>query len=196
MASSFKYGYATDCTEEEWASVSPYLTLLPDDAGQRGPDLRAVFDTLRTLMRAGTPWRLLPGDLPSRHAVYDQAQRWLSAGMFEAKRSHARLPCALQQKLLPGAKGSVMREAILAGLPLLRDVFEAGAGHRLMFAESQILVRAMLKMIDVAIAPLADATMWQTGYEVVGTLEAVRPDPTARANLTPTPGRRMKPGMR
>lgn len=35
-------------------------------------------------MRAGAPWRLLPGDLPPWHAVYDQAQRWLSAGVFEA----------------------------------------------------------------------------------------------------------------
>ena len=70
------YHYATDSTEEEWAFVAPYLTLLSRDAPQRRHDLRAVFDALRWLMRAGAPWRLLPGDFPPLHAVYDQAQRY------------------------------------------------------------------------------------------------------------------------
>jgi transposase len=58
------YRYPTDCTEEEWGFVAPHLTLLPEEAGQRRHDLRAVFDALRWLMRAGAPWRLLPGDFP------------------------------------------------------------------------------------------------------------------------------------
>jgi hypothetical protein len=37
------YSYPTDTTEEEWASAAPYLTLLPEDAGQRRHDLRAVY---------------------------------------------------------------------------------------------------------------------------------------------------------
>ena len=35
-------------------------------------------------MRAGAPWRLLPGDFPPWHAVYDQTRRWMAAGVFEA----------------------------------------------------------------------------------------------------------------
>jgi transposase len=58
------YRYPTDCSEEEWAFVAPYLTLLPEEAGQRRHDLRAMFDALRWLMRAGASWRLLPGDFP------------------------------------------------------------------------------------------------------------------------------------
>ena len=84
MTVSRVYSYPTDCTEEEWAFVAPYLTLLPEDAGQRRHDLRASFDALRWLMRAGAPWRLLPGDFPPWHAVYDQAQRWITSGVFEA----------------------------------------------------------------------------------------------------------------
>ena len=84
MTGSPKYRYPTDCTEEEWAFVAPYLTLLPEDAGQRRHDLRAIFDALRWLMRAGAPWRLLPGDFPPWHAVYDQAQRWIVAEVFAA----------------------------------------------------------------------------------------------------------------
>ena len=82
MTASRGYRYPTDCTEEEWAFAAPYLTLLPEDAGQRRHDLRASFDALRWLMRAGAPWRLLPGDFPPWHAVYDQAQRWIAAGVF------------------------------------------------------------------------------------------------------------------
>ena len=81
---TYRYAYPTDTTEEEWAFAAPYLTLLPEDAGQRRHDLRAVYDALRWVVRAGAPWRLLPGDFPPWHAVYDQARRWLAAGAFEA----------------------------------------------------------------------------------------------------------------
>ena len=71
-----RYSYPTDTTEEEWAFAAPDLTLLPKGAGQRRHDLRAVYDALRWTVRAGAAWRLLPGDCPPRHAVYDQARRW------------------------------------------------------------------------------------------------------------------------
>jgi transposase len=75
--------YPSDVSDEEWALAAPYLTLLPEDAGQRTHRLREVFDGLRYLVRYGVPWRALPNDLPPWHAVYDQAQRWLRAGCFE-----------------------------------------------------------------------------------------------------------------
>ena len=75
--------YPSDVSDEEWALAAPYLSLLPEDAGQRTHRLREVFDGLRYLVRYGVPWRALPNDLPPWHAVYDQAQRWLRAGSFE-----------------------------------------------------------------------------------------------------------------
>src|SRR3954447_4510893 len=75
--------YPSDVSDEEWALAAPYLTLLPEDAGQRTHRLREVFDGLRYLVRYGVPWRALSNDLPPWHAVYDQAQRWLRAGSFE-----------------------------------------------------------------------------------------------------------------
>ncbi len=56
--------YPSDVSEEEWAFVAPYLTLLPLDAAQRTYDLREVFNALRYLVRAGAPWRMLPNDFP------------------------------------------------------------------------------------------------------------------------------------
>jgi hypothetical protein len=36
--------YATDVSDDEWAFVSPYLALLPEEAGQQRHELREVFN--------------------------------------------------------------------------------------------------------------------------------------------------------
>jgi transposase len=74
--------YPSDVTDEEWALVAPYLTLMIEDAPQRTHSLREVFNGLRWIVRAGASWRLLPHDLPPWEAVYQQTQRWLAADVF------------------------------------------------------------------------------------------------------------------
>ena len=69
--------YPSDVSDDEWALVAPYLTLLRESAEQRAYPLREVFNALRYLVRYGVAWRALPNDLPPWHAVYDQASRWL-----------------------------------------------------------------------------------------------------------------------
>lgn len=64
--------------------MAPDLTLKTEQAPQRQHSLRESFNGLRWLVRAGAPWRLLPHDLPPWEAVYQQTQRWLKAGCFEA----------------------------------------------------------------------------------------------------------------
>lgn len=76
--------YPSDVSDEEWAFVVPYLTLMREDAPQREYALREVFNGLRYLVRGGTSWRMMPNDLPPWHVVYQQTQRWLKAGVFEA----------------------------------------------------------------------------------------------------------------
>jgi transposase len=51
---------------------------------QREHNLREVFNGLRWIVRAGAAWRLMPHDLPPWHTVYQQSQRWLKAGVFDA----------------------------------------------------------------------------------------------------------------
>jgi transposase len=75
--------YPSDVTDDEWAFVLPYLTLMRLDAPQRDYDLRDVFDALRWMARAGAGWRLLPHDFPPWPAVYQQTRRWLDAAVFE-----------------------------------------------------------------------------------------------------------------
>ena len=76
--------YPSDVSDEEWALIVPYLTLQREDAGQREHSLREVFNGLRYIVKTGAPWRWIPNDLPPWAAVYQQTQRWLAAGCFEA----------------------------------------------------------------------------------------------------------------
>jgi transposase len=76
--------YPSDVSDDEWALVAPYLTLMTADAPQCEHSLREVFNSLRWLVRAGAAWRLMPHDLPPWHTVYQQSHRWLKAGVFEA----------------------------------------------------------------------------------------------------------------
>ena len=74
--------YPSDVSDEEWALVGPYLTLLREDSLQRDHELREVFNGLRYIVRTGAPWRFMPHDLPPWAAVYQQMQRWLSTDCF------------------------------------------------------------------------------------------------------------------
>jgi transposase len=74
--------YPTDVSDDEWAFVAPYLTLMRPDAPQRVHDPREVFNALRWIVRAGAPWRLLPTNFPPWEAVYQQTQRWIASGVF------------------------------------------------------------------------------------------------------------------
>lgn len=79
-----KERYPSDVSDDEWAFVAPYLTLMSEDAPQREHSLREVFNALRWIVRSGAQWRMMPKDLPPWYTVYQQSQRWLKAGVFEA----------------------------------------------------------------------------------------------------------------
>src|SRR6478609_8361327 len=76
--------YPSDLSDEEWAFCARYLTLMREDAPQWDYPLRATFDALRYMVRAGCPWRMMPNDMPPWYSVQQQAQRWMRAGCFEA----------------------------------------------------------------------------------------------------------------
>ena len=76
--------YPSDVSDDEWAFVAPYLTLMTENAPQRDYSLREVFNGLRWIVRTGAQWRMLPHDLPPWYTVYQQTQRWLNAGVFQA----------------------------------------------------------------------------------------------------------------
>ncbi|CAN5831000.1 MAG: IS5 family transposase [Gemmatimonadetes bacterium] len=82
-AATLRPPYASDVSDDEWAFVAPYLALIREDAPQREHSLREIFNGMRWIVRTGAQWRLMPHDLPPWAAVYQQAQRWIRAGVFE-----------------------------------------------------------------------------------------------------------------
>jgi transposase len=82
--SSARKLYPSDVSDDEWSLVAPYLALMREDAPQRQHPLRELFNGLRYVIRYGIAWRAMPNDLPPWAAVYQQAQRWMAAGCFEA----------------------------------------------------------------------------------------------------------------
>jgi len=52
-----------DVTDDEWAFVAPYLTLITENAPQRDYPQRETFNGLRWMARKGAPWRLAANDL-------------------------------------------------------------------------------------------------------------------------------------
>jgi transposase len=79
-----KKRYPSDVDDAEWEFVIPYLALITPEAPQRKHDLREVFNALRYVVRTGIPWRYLPDTFAPWAAVYQQTQRWIEAGCFEA----------------------------------------------------------------------------------------------------------------
>jgi transposase len=81
----------SDVSDAAWAFVAPSLTLLAEDAGPRRYPLREGCNAPRSLVHTGAPWRGLPHDFPPWPLVYQQTQRWLTAGAFEALMHDLRL---------------------------------------------------------------------------------------------------------
>lgn len=75
--------YPRDVSDDEWAFVAPYLTLMDEAAPQRRHDLREVCNGLRFIGRGGLQWRMMPPDLPPWDIVSPQIRRWMNAGCCE-----------------------------------------------------------------------------------------------------------------
>ena len=111
------YSYPSDVSDEEWAFVAPYLILMTQEAPQRQHDLRDVFDALRWMVRSGSPWRYLPNDFPRWEAVYQQTQRWLKAGCFEAMVHDLRLALRVLQERQPVPSAAIYDSRTLSSTP-------------------------------------------------------------------------------
>jgi transposase len=75
--------YPSDVSDAEWEFLLPYLALMREDAPQRVHALRELFNAMRYVVKTGCQWRFLPHDFPPWTAVYQQARRWIDAGVFE-----------------------------------------------------------------------------------------------------------------
>lgn len=109
--------YPSDVSDDEWAFVAPYLTLMREDAPQREHSLRDLFNAARWVARAGIAWRMMPHDLPPWTAVYQQTQRWFKAGVFEAMVADLRLLLRVGQGRNPQPSAAILDSRTLQSTP-------------------------------------------------------------------------------
>ena len=151
----------SDVSDEEWAFVAPYLSLLPQTAAQRRHDLREVFNALRWMVRSGAPWRMLPVHFPPWEAVYQQTRRWIAAGAFEALVQDLRL-------LVRAASGRRPHpSAAIVDSRTLRSTVESGQrarvdGHKQMRgSQVHAVVDTMGTLLALAVTPANEAARRQ-----------------------------------
>lgn len=120
--SKARKSYPSDVSDAEWEFLLPYLPLMRQDAPQREYALRDVFDAMRYVVKTGCQWNFLPHDFPPASAVYQQARRWIAAGVFEEVAHDLRMIL----RLVDGREGQPTA-AILDGRTL-QSTPESGAG--------------------------------------------------------------------
>lgn len=109
--------YPSDVSDEEWSFCVSYLTLMNEQAPQREYALREIFNGLRWFVRAGCPWRMIPNDLPPWKAIYQQTQRWLKAGCFEAMANDLRAILRMVQERTPDPSAVILDSRTLQSTP-------------------------------------------------------------------------------
>ena len=109
--------YPSDISDDDWAFVAPYLTLMTEEAPQRVHPLRALFNAMRWLVRAGAPWWMWPMTCRPWEAVYQQTQRWLKAGVFEAIVQDLRRLLRLVEGRAPEPSATILDSRTLQSTP-------------------------------------------------------------------------------
>jgi transposase len=149
--------YPSDVSDDEWAFVAPYLTLMKEDAPQRAYPLRELFNGLRWVARAGAAWRYIPNDLPPWHTVYEQSQRWFAAGCFEA------IVHDLRMLLREKAGRSKQPSAVILDARTLQSTPESGAragfdGHKMKKGSKvHIAVDTLGHLLSLIVTPANEA---------------------------------------
>jgi transposase len=149
--------YPSDVSDEEWAFVAPYLSLLPQTAAQRWHELREVFNALRWMVRSGAPWRMLPVHFPPWEAVYQQTRRWMAAGCFEALVQDLRLLVRAAAGRKPQPRAAIIDSRTL------RSTVESGHragvdGHKqVRGSKVHAVVDSMGTLLALAVTPANEA---------------------------------------
>src|SRR5258706_1136524 len=155
--------YPSDVSDEEWAFVAPYLMLVREDAAQRVHGLRAVFNALRWMVRAGARGRLLPHDFPPWAAVYQQTQRWIAAGCFESLVADLRALLRLAEGRAPEPSAAILDSRTLQSSP------ESGAragydgAKRRKGSKMHMAVDTLGQLLALHVTPASDQDRAQVG---------------------------------
>lgn len=164
--------YPSDVSDDEWAFVAPYLTLCRADAPQRKHDLREVFNAARWMVKTGAQWRYMPNHFPPWEAVYQQTQRWIAAGVFDAMVQDLRAVVRAAQGRPPEPTAVVLDGRTLRSTP------ESGArasydGHkRQKGSKVHIAVDTLGNLLALTVTPAGEQERAQVAV-LAGEVQAV-----------------------
>ncbi|MGF6735752.1 transposase [Paraburkholderia youngii] len=135
------------------------------DAPQRRYELREMFNALRWIVRAGAPWRLLPNNFPPWELVYQQTQRWIQAGCFEAMVSDLRsiLRVGQDRRGQPSAvilDGRTLQSTCESGARAGYDGYKRKKGSKIHMAVDTL---GQLLAVHVTPANEQERAGWRTG---------------------------------
>ncbi len=162
--------YPSDVTDEEWAFVAPYLTLMDETAPQRRHSLREVFNGLRFIVRTGLQWRLMPHDLPPWDIVYQQTRRWLDAGCFEAIVHDLRTLLRVAAGRAPEPTAAILDSRTLQSTPESGDRAGYDGAKRRKGAKVHVAVDTLGHLLALHVTPADD----QDRAQVAELAEAVQ----------------------
>lgn len=169
--------YPSDVSDDEWAFVAPYLTLMSEDAPQREHSLREVFNGLRWIVRTGAQWRMMPNDLPPWFTVFQQTQRWLRAGVFEAIVCDLRTVLRVAAGRKPQPSAAIFDSRTLQSTPESGERAEYDGAKRRKGNKTHIAVDTLGNLLALVVTPaneqdrttvgeLAEAVQQVTGESV------------------------------
>jgi len=75
--------YASDCSDEEWEIIKPFLQICCGRGRPLCHDLRHIWNAINYIAASGCQWRLLPRDFPPFTTVQYHFYRWRSLGLLE-----------------------------------------------------------------------------------------------------------------
>ncbi len=149
--------YPSDVTDEEWAFLAPYLTLMREDAPQRHHPLRELFNGLRYIARTGLQWRFMPTDLPPWHAVYQQTRRWLEADVFAAIVADLRTLIRLGEGRAPQPRAMILDSRTLQSTPESGDRAGWDGAKRRKGTKVHLAVDTLGHLLALHVTPANDA---------------------------------------
>jgi putative transposase len=93
--------YGSSLTDAQWKYLQPMLPK-PAKRGRPRIDLRRMLDAILYVVKAGVPWRYLPGEFPLWQTVYGLFRRWQRgerwAALNEALRTLTRISAGRERQ--------------------------------------------------------------------------------------------------
>jgi transposase len=78
-----KFGrYASDCSDEEWALIEPFMPERRSNGRPRTTNLREVWNAIQYMATTGCQWRMIPNDFPPMSTVQGYFYDWRERGLY------------------------------------------------------------------------------------------------------------------